>query len=224
MLEACRNINEAGLLIYAGFIIGFDGEKTGAGERIEAFIEETSIPQPMLGILQALPNTALWERLKKEERLLEGFGGLEVGDQNSLMNFVPSRPMAEVAKEYLEAIWTMYEPKNYLRRCFEQCLKITPNPQLQQTMYFPPGKGLRLLVHLLWRQGWQRREIRGQFWQQLWAIIRTKPQFVNMYLGLCAAGEHFWEYRLLARERITEQLGFDPLTTPTPVEKPLVRI
>ncbi|QFS43634.1 B12-binding domain-containing radical SAM protein [Nostoc sphaeroides] len=224
LLEACRNINEAGLLIYAGFIIGFDGEKTGAGERIEAFIEETSIPQPMLGILQALPNTALWERLKKEERLLEGFGGLEVGDQNSLMNFVPSRPMAEVAKEYLEAIWTMYEPKNYLRRCFEQCLKITPNPQLQQTMYFPPGKGLRLLVHLLWRQGWQRREIRGQFWQQLWAIIRTKPQFVNMYLGLCAAGEHFWEYRLLARERITEQLGFDPLTTPTPVEKPLVRI
>lgn len=91
-------------------------------------------------------------------------------------------------------------------------------------LYFPPGKGLRLLAQLLWRQGWQRQEIRGQFWQQLWAIIRTKPQFVNMYLGLCAAGKHFWEYHLLARERITEQLGFDPLVTPTPVEKPLVTI
>jgi radical SAM superfamily enzyme YgiQ (UPF0313 family) len=224
LVEACQKINQAGLLIYAGFIIGFDGERSGAGERIQAFVEQTSIAQPMLGILQAAPNTALWQRLKQEQRLLEGFGGEEVGDQNSLMNFVPTRPMAEVAREYVEAIWTMYEPKNYLRRCFEQCLNITPNPYLQQTVYFPPGKGIRLVTQLLWRQGWQRREIRLQFWQQLWAILRTKPKFLNMYLGLCAAGEHFWQYRILARERITQQLGFDPLTMPNAVEQELVTI
>lgn len=214
LVEACRQINEAGLLIYAGFIIGFDGEKTGAGDRIQAFVEQTNIPQPMFGILQALPNTALWQRLKQEQRLLEGSGVEEVGDQNSLMNFVPTRPIAEIAQEYLEGIWTMYEPTNYLRRCYEHCLKITPNPQLQQNMYFSPGKGLRLVAQLFWRQGWQRQEIRAQFWRQLWTIMHTKPQFLNMYLGLCAAGEHFWQYRILARERITEQLGFDPLTEP----------
>jgi radical SAM superfamily enzyme YgiQ (UPF0313 family) len=224
LVEACQKIHQAGLLIYAGFIIGFDGERSGAGERIQAFVEQTSIAQPMLGILQAVPNTALWQRLKQEQRLLEGFGGEEVGDQNALMNFVPTRPMAEVAREYVEAMWTMYEPKNYLRRCFEQCLNITPNPYLQQTVYFPPGKGIRLVIQLLWRQGWQRREIRLQFWQQLWAIIRTKPKFLNMYLGLCAAGEHFWQYRILARERITQQLGFDPLTMPNAVEQDLVTV
>jgi radical SAM superfamily enzyme YgiQ (UPF0313 family) len=212
LLEACRTINQAGLLIYAGFIIGFDGERAGAGERIRAFVEETGIPQPMLGVLQALPNTALWQRLKQEERLLEGLGAIEVGDQNSLMNFTPTRPMTEVAKEYVEALWTIYEPKNYLQRCLQQCLSITTNPQLQQNMYFPPGKGLRLVAQLIWHQGIRRPEIRAQFWKQLWIILRTKPQFLNMYLGLCAAGEHFWEYRALARKRITEQLGFDPLT------------
>ena len=88
-------------------------------------------------------------------------------------------------------------------------------------MYFPPGKGLRLVAQLIWHQGIRRPEIRGQFWQQLWIILRTKPQFLNMYLGLCAAGEHFWEYRVLARERITQQLGFDPLTqTVTPEREP----
>jgi len=217
LVEACRIINEAGLLIYAGFIIGFDGERAGAGDRIRAFVEATNIPQPMLGVLQALPNTALWQRLKQEQRLIEGFGGVEIGDQNSLMNFHPTRPIVEVAKEYLEAIWTIYEPKNYLRRCFQQCLNIKPNPQLHQNMYFPPGKGIKLVARLFWKQGWQRQEIRGQFWQQLWAILRHKPQFLNMYLGLCAAGEHFWEYRALARERITEQLGYDPLTTTLPI-------
>jgi radical SAM superfamily enzyme YgiQ (UPF0313 family) len=223
LVEACRKINEAGLLIYAGFILGFDGEKVGAGERIQAFVEQTSIPQPMLGVLQALPNTALWQRLTQEQRLLEGKGAVEVGDQNALMNFTPTRPIAEIAQEYLEGIWKMYEPENYLRRCFDHCLKIAPNPQLQQTMYFPPGKGLRLVAQLFYRQGWQRREIRAQFWRQLWTILRTKPQFVNMYLGLCAAGEHFWQYRILARERITEQLGFDPLIT-EPVKEQLVPV
>ncbi|MBW4640175.1 MAG: B12-binding domain-containing radical SAM protein [Gloeocapsa sp. UFS-A4-WI-NPMV-4B04] len=217
LVEACRAINQAGLLIYAGFIIGFDGERTGAGERIQAFVEETSIPQPMLGILQALPNTALWERLKKEQRLLEGVGGVEVGDQNSMMNFLPTRPLNEVCEEYVVAIWTMYEPANYLRRCFQQCLNITPNPNLQQNMYFPPGKGIRLAAQLFWKQGWCRSEIRGQFWRQLWILLRTKPQFLNMYLGLCAAGEHFWEYRDLARKRITQQLGVDPLSVDVPV-------
>ena len=212
LVEACRIINQAGLLIYAGFILGFDGEKTGAGKRIRAFVEATSIPQPMLGILQALPNTALWTRLKQEQRLLED--ATHGADLNSLMNFIPTRPLAEIAQEYLDALWTMYEPANYLQRCFEHCLRVTPNPKLRQSMHFPPGKALRLVAQLFWRQGWQRQEIRAQFWRQLWYVIRNKRQFLNMYLGLCAAGEHFWQYRILARERITEQLGFDPLDQP----------
>jgi radical SAM superfamily enzyme YgiQ (UPF0313 family) len=215
LVEACRKINEAGLLIYAGFILGFDGERSGAGERIQAFVEKTSIPQPMLGILQALPNTALWNRLKVEQRLLEGVGITQVGDQNTLMNFIPTRPVAEVAREYVEGFWVLYEPANYLKRCFEQCLNIVPPTERKQSMHFAPGKGVRLLAQLIWHQGWQRAEIRVQFWQQLWVIVRTKPQVLNMYLGLCAAGEHFWEYRALARERITQQLGYDPLTDST---------
>ncbi|HEY9653488.1 MAG TPA: DUF4070 domain-containing protein, partial [Coleofasciculaceae cyanobacterium] len=196
-----------------------DGEKAGAGERIRAFVEEAGIPQPMLGILQAIPNTALWERLKTEQRLLEGFGGEELRDQNSLMNFQPTRPLAEIGREYIEALWTMYEPKNYLKRCLQQCLEITVNPQLEQNLYFPPGKGVRLVAQLIWHQGIQRPELRAQFWQQLWTIMRKKPQFLNMYLGLCAAGEHFWEYRVLARERIAQQLGSDPLSPRVSVEQ-----
>ena len=169
----------------------------------------------MLGILQALPNTALWNRLKVEQRLLEGVGITEVGDRNTLMNFIPTRPIAEIAREYVEGFWVLYEPANYLKRCFEQCLNIVPPTERKQSMHFAPGKGLRLLAQLIWHQGWRRAEIRVQFWQQLWVIVRTKPQVLNMYLGLCAAGEHFWEYRALARERITQQLGYDPLTEST---------
>lgn len=212
LVEACRKINQAGLLIYAGFILGFDGERAGAGDRIQAFVEQTSIPQPMLGILQALPNTALWERLKQEQRLIES-DGHPTGDQNTLMNFVPTRPIAEIAREYVESLWGMYEPQHYLKRCLQQCLNIGSLKRQRQTMQFPVGKGLRLVAQLIWHQGIRRREIRRQFWHQLWIVLSRKPQVLNMYLGLCAAGEHFWEYRALARERMTQQLGYDPLAT-----------
>uniref|UniRef100_A0A0C1QT41 Radical SAM protein n=1 Tax=Tolypothrix bouteillei VB521301 TaxID=1479485 RepID=A0A0C1QT41_9CYAN len=212
LVEACRKINVAGLLIYAGFILGFDGERSGAGERIQAFVEQTSIPQPMLGILQALPNTALWNRLQTEQRLIEGVGVTATGDQNTLMNFVPSRPIAEIAREYVEGFWTLYEPANYLRRCFQQCLNIVPPARRTQTMQLPLGKELRLIAQLVWHQGLRRPDIRGQFWRQLWTLLLRKPQVLNMYLALCIAGEHFWEYRILARERMTQQLGYDPLS------------
>ncbi|KGF73146.1 radical SAM protein [Neosynechococcus sphagnicola sy1] len=212
LIDACRKINQAGLLIYAGFILGFDGERVGAGERIQVFVEQTGIPQPMLGILQALPNTALWNRLQKEQRLIEGIGITETGDQNTLMNFCPTRPIAEIAKEYVEGFWMLYEPSDYLRRCFQQCLSISVQNSWQQTMKLPLDKGLRVFIQLIWHQGLRHREIRGQFWRQLWIILQRKPQVLNMYLGLCLTGEHFWEYRILARERITQQLGYDPLT------------
>jgi radical SAM superfamily enzyme YgiQ (UPF0313 family) len=212
LVEACAKINQAGLLIYAGFILGFDGERAGAGDRIQSFVEQTSIPQPMLGILQALPNTALWTRLQQEQRLVEHIGVTETGDQNSLMNFKPTRPIEEIAREYVDGFWTMYDPQTYLRRCFRQCMGITVTTGSMQLMKMPLGRGLRILAQLVWHQGLRRPALRRQFWQQFGMVLMNKPQVLNLYLGLCLTGEHFWDYRVLARNRITEQLGYDPLS------------
>ena len=106
--ESVKAINQAGLLIIAGFIIGFDGEKSGIGKHIVEFVEEVAIPIASLTILKAPPNTALWHRLEKEGRLLEQSGEI---NQTDLMNFIPTRPVEEVAHEYVEAFWQLYEPK-----------------------------------------------------------------------------------------------------------------
>ncbi len=210
--EACQKITAAGLLIYAGFILGFDGERAGAGDRIRAFVEETHIPQPMLGILQAIPNTDLWERLKRENRLRRSQEDMfEVGDQNTLMNFQPTRSLEEIAREYIGTLWDLYEPSNYLRRCFQHCLDLSPNSRLRQNLHFPLSKGVRLMAQVIWLQGIRHKGIRAQFWRQLWEMALKRPRSLNLYFGLCAAGEHFAEYRCLARERIMHQIGHDPL-------------
>jgi radical SAM superfamily enzyme YgiQ (UPF0313 family) len=79
----------------AGFIVGFDGEKPGAGQRVYEFVEQTAIPTAMVSMLQALPDTALWHRLKKEGRLVGGSADI---NQATLMNFEPTRPIEDIAE------------------------------------------------------------------------------------------------------------------------------
>ena len=38
---------------------------------IVEFVNRTGIPHAMMGMLQALPNTALWHRLDREARLIQ---------------------------------------------------------------------------------------------------------------------------------------------------------
>ena len=63
------NISVNGLGVVPSFIMGFDQETKGAGDRICAFVEEHNLPAVMLNLLQALPNTALWDRLKRRTGL-----------------------------------------------------------------------------------------------------------------------------------------------------------
>lgn len=51
-------------------------------------------------------------------------------------------------------------------------------------------------------------------------MARQQPRLLPLYLGLCAAGEHVFEYRQLARERIGDQLGHDPLAAPPQAAQP----
>jgi radical SAM superfamily enzyme YgiQ (UPF0313 family) len=202
LVDAVWAINRAGLRVMAGFIIGFDGEKRGAGDRIIEFVEQTAIPTALFGILQALPNTALWHRLEKEGRLLDGESD---GNQTTLMNFIPSRPVEEIAKEYVHAFCTLYEPERFLDRVYRHFLQMTPSP-CKAPAKLPSLVDLKALAIIIWRQGF-KRNTRWKFWHHLFSIIRQNPGVWDYYLTVCAHAEHFIEYRQLVREQIEAQLA-----------------
>ncbi|NEP63264.1 MAG: B12-binding domain-containing radical SAM protein [Symploca sp. SIO2G7] len=206
LLEAVQKINRIGLRVMAGFIIGFDGEKPGAGERIINFVEATAIPFAMFSMLQALPNTALWERLKKEGRLLEGEEQNEAtGNQTTLTNFIPSRPIEELAKEYIRCFWELYEPERYLGRVYRHLLAMKPKPHKKKFRMLELRE-LRALLIICWREG-IKRKTRFQFWHQLFLIIRYNPKVFSSYIANCANLEHFIEYRQIVRKEIEAQLA-----------------
>jgi radical SAM superfamily enzyme YgiQ (UPF0313 family) len=122
MIESVSIITRAGLRVMCGMIIGFDNEAPGAGQRIVEFVRATNIPTVLFSMLQALPNTALWTRLDKEGRLLCNTADL---NQTTVLNFTPTRPVAQIVNEYIEAYSEIYSPKPYLRRVYRHFLELS---------------------------------------------------------------------------------------------------
>ena len=204
LVEAVQTINRTGLRVMAGFIIGFDGEKTGAGDRIIDFVETTAIPQALFSMLQALPNTALWHRLEKEGRLRAGDGEANI-HQTTLTNFVPTRPLEEIAQEYVRCFWELYEPDRYLARVYRHFLAMQPSPN--KAKFKRPGLAdIRAMLTICWRQGVQR-STRVQFWQQFFGILQQNPGVFKHYLTSCALLEHFIDYREIVRDEIYTKLA-----------------
>lgn len=71
MLAAVRRIYANGIDILAGFIVGFDRDTPRTFDLQKRFILDSGIMVAMVGLLTALPRTPLFERLKKEGRLIE---------------------------------------------------------------------------------------------------------------------------------------------------------
>nr|WP_242040267.1 MULTISPECIES: B12-binding domain-containing radical SAM protein [Desertifilum] len=202
LAETVEQIIEAGLRPMAGFILGFDGEKKEAATRIIQFVEQAAIPTAMLGMLQALPNTALWHRLEKE-------GRLRVNDkqdinQSTLLNYVPTRPIEDIANEYVEAFWQLYDPHIFLDRTYRCFLKLGA-PTAKEPFKLPSWTDLKALSIIIWRQG-VKRDTRWRFWHHLGGILRHNPAVFAHYLTVCAHNEHFLEYRQIVRAEITKQL------------------
>ena len=207
--DSLTAINANGLNLIASFIIGFDGEQSGAVDRIVEFVEELAIPITMINILQPLPNTRLWQRLEKEGRLLHDKTS---GDFYGMgFNYLPTRPQEEILAEFVRGLDRLYEPSRYLARVYRYFLTMRPTrralarqagenvPAPPQTPKKPPSphrpsEALAPLMRLIWRQG-IRPSYRWQFWRQLLGIYRQNPSRLKIYLICCSMGEDLFALR-----------------------------
>ena len=215
--EAVDRITSYGIRVMAGFIIGFDGEEAGAGDRIVRFVSLTGIPAAMMGMLQALPNTGLWHRLEKEGRLIQEKADAKGVNQTNLLNFVPTRPIREIANEYVQAFCQLYEPNAYIDRVTHYYLKMGKprwhafyKAEKSDQSSLPSFTDIRALSIVVWRQGF-KRNTRFRFWKSLAIIAMRNPILLEQFLVVLAHNEHFQEYRGVVTKEIQDQMAALPL-------------
>jgi radical SAM superfamily enzyme YgiQ (UPF0313 family) len=116
LLDSIRFIQQHGLWVMGGFIVGFDSDPPDIFDRQIEFVERAAIPWAMTGMLQAPPTTPLYERMKKEGRLLE--------DKPEPSNFDPPNfrtvlPLAELLDGTKRMLLALYDPRRFYQRVLD---------------------------------------------------------------------------------------------------------
>jgi radical SAM superfamily enzyme YgiQ (UPF0313 family) len=222
LADSIKTINANGLSLIASFILGMDGETSGAGDRIAEFAEAVDLPIVMLNTLFPLHKTRLWHRLLQEGRLREELVDDWLGrnapemDYHTRLFFQPCRPEEEVIAEYFRMVDRLLEPSAYLARAYRSILGMRPTRSAlaaAKGKTLPPAgpphqesfgdvlKDIRRFLRLSWSQG-VKSSCRRQFWQQLYGVWKKNPSRLVRYLKICAYGEDLFRFReALLRER-----------------------
>ena len=103
LVAAVKTIQSYGMVTVAGMIVGFDSDDAAIFEDQYAFLQEAGIPIVMLGLLQAIPRTPLYERLERAGRLRSPTQG------NNTLSFTNIEPVCMSYDELVTGYRTLFK-------------------------------------------------------------------------------------------------------------------
>ena len=113
LISSIKRIQDFGLEVQGGFIVGFDNDPPSIFEKLTNFIQESGIVTAMVGLLNAPKGTKLQKRLQEEGRLIKDFTG---NNTDFTINFIPQMNSDVLLKGYKKILNTIYSPKYYYDR------------------------------------------------------------------------------------------------------------
>jgi len=210
LAESVHRIYAHGIAVTAGFIVGFDTEKTRIGESMAAFIEDCAVPVAMVGLLYALPGTQLTRRLEKEGRLHTGHDVMREersGDQCSIgINFTPVRPLRDILTDYKRVVETVYAPENFARR-LEKLATMLDRSDRRNTPVAGDRRGDTSsveMIHTIINAVPGTREI---FWNTFKTIARTNPAALRHIIILMSLYMHLGPFSRRVIDTIDQRIA-----------------
>jgi len=184
LVAAVRKLQSHGLQVQGGFIVGFDSDPHTIFEDQINFIQRSGIVVAMVGMLNALPGTKLYRRLKKENRLLANFSG---DNTDCSINFVSKMDNETLMNGYKRIVNTIYAPKQYYERIKVFLKEYRP---LQRQSSHPQIGHFLAFVKSLWVLGMVAKG-RRYFWRFLAWTLAKRPRSLPISITLAIYGFHF---------------------------------
>ncbi len=198
LIASVKKIQQAGLEVQAGFIVGFDKDPATIFERLIGFIQESGIATAMVGLLNAPHGTKLYHRLKTEGRLTTSYTG---DNTDFSINFIPKMNAEHLLSGYRKIINTIYTPKHYYARVKNFLKEYRPPKARGGRFRFVHAKAA---VKSVVRLGIIGRE-RFQYWKLFfWSLFR-RPRLLGLAITLSIYGFHF--RKVFARHEKAFRLG-----------------
>ena len=113
MIQSVKKIQQAGLQVSGGFIVGFDSDTPSIFQKQIDFIQKSGIVSAMVGLLNAPRNTNLYKQMEMENRLTTEATG---SNTDGSMNFTPKMNVTELLNGYKKILHGIYSVKPYYKR------------------------------------------------------------------------------------------------------------
>jgi len=211
MVDKVRRVQDAGMEVWAGMILGFDHDDATAFDAHRRFLEAARINTAMVGMLSAVPKTPLHARLAAA-------GRLDPADNPAHgTNVIPLKMSRdELSEGYIGLMARLYEWPAYFARLDDLYLsgRLEFNRAWQRYAsdhgWRRRGRHLQftvqalgIVLRLMLRV--PDRALRGVYRRQFWRLLRTRrnPAVLRVYAIKCAIHFHMHEFvrLLVARDR-----------------------
>ncbi len=200
LLESVATIQSYGMEVMGGFILGFDTDKEDIFDRMVEFIQKSGIPIAMVGLLQAMPGTQLFQRLRGEGRIVDSGAGNNTFCDH--LNFLPRMDSAKLTEGYREVLKRIYNCEAYYERVKLYLNRAHPKPakpvagehvnkqQRQQSRPWMTRANLRALANSIVRQGVLGRH-QWSYWKFLAQAATRYRRCFGAAMTLAVMGYHF---------------------------------
>lgn len=180
LLNVVHIIQAHGLEVQSGMILGFDHDPPEIFDLQIDFLQQSGIANALVSILFAFPDTALYDRLKRENRLLN----YEVGDSVlGALNFRPHMPAETLIVGYKRVLQSLYKPSGYYMRLESFLRHYRPAPRRFHMHFSQLAMVLQAIFYMGVKDPW-----RGRFWTLLLQAVGKGQDAVVAYLRLAIMG------------------------------------
>ncbi len=187
LFNAVRRIQQKGMQVQGGFILGLDSDEEDVFDAQINFIQETGIPVAAIYLLTALKGTDMYHRLKAENRLLE----VSIGTSTMTLNFIPEMDPDTLIEGYLRVITTLYDPtlENYFQRCLTliEHLKRVPHLSKSKTK-------TAVYMDIMGLQSVLSEEQVPIYLRFIAEVSKHHPRMLSKAIDLAAQGYHFEKF------------------------------
>ena len=183
LMEAVKTLQHTGLEVMGGFIVGFDNDPTDIFKRQFQFIQRSGVVTAMVGLLTALPETRLYQRLMNEGRIETESTG---NNTQAALNFRPRLSREFLVNGYRELMKELYKPRNY----YERIHTFLENHRPQGPPFPRCRADLQAFLKSLWLLGfWHRGRL--DYWRFCITTLLRRPSVFPLAIELTILGYHF---------------------------------
>ena len=183
LVHSVRKLQQMGLQVMGGFIVGFDSDDETIFDRMIDFIQESGIVTAMVGLLQAPIGTQLYQRMLREGRIRDIYSGDNVDGET---NIVPKMGLSPLKAGYRKILDSIYSAKGFYDRVITFLKDYKPARHTVTLQW----QEIAAFLSSIFKIGIKSRE-RKHYWRLFFWTLFHCPEKFPLAITFAIYGYHF---------------------------------